>query len=609
MKKIVTLLVGFFVFILVSSSEAGAWLDYIKTKCQEIGDACTEINKTTKEYTDNLNKTTVGGEPYEFLKFKSEGGPETETNVKGGSPDSWDRYSKGSDWEFNAAYRSAQLFCDRYREGTAKELCYKQLEVIRLQRGGTDQSYIDYTTGKEIQDLWIKMRKECDELEKKYDADMEKATDAIEHCDFSSANLLRDKIIRGLSYRCPESTTNRKACQDLPTIVNHQKDLLKKAQEEANKALEEGLDSQGICESWDLPSLVYRDVLDKCEPSLLKKLKDVSLSSKKRAKDYETYEKRRDAVFSQAERSLQDCSNLQDTFSKLRQIDKDPVNQECMPDEQPQKMMRKVEDRIRGLDDRKRRISQLLQLANEGLFRCDWRGVDRLVSQAMNLLPEDTCLQNYPGFLDLNERVTGAESRKGVREKEFQPLYQKLLEALRLCQGAFKTPGRAPNEVMKTWDENAVRLYNEYKDDLDSHVREAYTQGFADCMRDIISQANSLPQRLSVPVVRRDSPEKMVEGVWEFGRLKAPQSIGAGKIGTITLTLNKGRWGYMIGAPHHPNESFWELDKGALVFKHSDSSPTTRFTRPDPNNWNYWVGEYIPHKDTYVKGVVHYLKR
>jgi len=110
---------------------------------------------------------------------------------------------------------------------------------------------------------------------------------------------------------------------------------------------------------------------------------------------------------------------------------------------------------------------------------------------------------------------------------------------------------------------------------------------------------------------KQKQPDKYqrMAGSWEFGR-KGKGSNKPQVIGNITLTLDNGTHGHIIGGPYrHSNESFWDFDGSSdstVVFKHKDGSRTSELKRV---NWEYWEGPYFPHKDAPAEDVTHYIKR
>lgn len=98
-------------------------------------------------------------------------------------------------------------------------------------------------------------------------------------------------------------------------------------------------------------------------------------------------------------------------------------------------------------------------------------------------------------------------------------------------------------------------------------------------------------------------PFKNILGSWEFGRNKTDH------IGTVILTKEKGKHGYLIKGYSHPNETYWDFyGENSIVFKHRDGQTTTYFLRLGPN---YWEGRFLPPKDwpNMKNAVIHYLKR
>lgn len=90
---------------------------------------------------------------------------------------------------------------------------------------------------------------------------------------------------------------------------------------------------------------------------------------------------------------------------------------------------------------------------------------------------------------------------------------------------------------------------------------------------------------------------------WEFGRTSGD------RLGTVVLTSKKGKYGYIIGGYHHPNETYWRFNgKDSIVFIDSNGRPTTKFVRI---NQNYWKGPFIPPPNWPKSGktTIHYLKK
>ena len=83
-------------------------------------------------------------------------------------------------------------------------------------------------------------------------------------------------------------------------------------------------------------------------------------------------------------------------------------------------------------------------------------------------------------------------------------------------------------------------------------------------------------------------------GLWKFGRVNGPFLCN------ITLTAEKGAFGNVIKACH-PNESFWAMENGELVFRHTTGTAMSRLRK---ENENYWTGPYVPDRR-----ITHYITR
>ena len=94
---------------------------------------------------------------------------------------------------------------------------------------------------------------------------------------------------------------------------------------------------------------------------------------------------------------------------------------------------------------------------------------------------------------------------------------------------------------------------------------------------------------------QRADPIDALLGNWVFGRNKTDF------IGVVSLTKEKGKFGYVIRGYYHPNESFWKFDGKQIVFIHRDGSPTTYFDR---RTVDYWEGQFLPDAS-----IIHYLQR
>ena len=94
---------------------------------------------------------------------------------------------------------------------------------------------------------------------------------------------------------------------------------------------------------------------------------------------------------------------------------------------------------------------------------------------------------------------------------ELRPLADRMLKNIEFCEGYFKISAVNPSTPYNqpSWDENRVRLYNDERTALNFAVREASTQGYSNCLRDLIARANALPPQIQVtarPRRRFDRP-------------------------------------------------------------------------------------------------------
>ncbi len=95
----------------------------------------------------------------------------------------------------------------------------------------------------------------------------------------------------------------------------------------------------------------------------------------------------------------------------------------------------------------------------------------------------------------------------------------------------------------------------------------------------------------------------MISGTWEFGRANTHQVLAH-----LNLTKRIGKYGYIIGGSHHPNESYWRpIGNNMIVFYHAKGYETTIFKRVGRN---LFKGRFIPPPGwNGGKGTIHYLKR
>jgi len=160
-------------------------------------------------------------------------------------------------------------------------------------------------------------------------------------------------------------------------------------------------------------------------------------------------------------------------------------------------LKQKIEAKIRDLDERWKKINSILSQTNQVIWKCDWNSLDRMKSDALRTLPEENCIRNYPNWAKARDMIYDLDRKRQTRLGEVQSFRDKLQSQLMLTEGYLKTRGGSTKDWQKTWEENVAKHYNYEKGVLDGHVREAHNQGYADCVRDLIARANTLPKKLT----------------------------------------------------------------------------------------------------------------
>ena len=128
--------------------------------------------------------------------------------------------------------------------------------------------------------------------------------------------------------------------------------------------------------------------------------------------------------------------------------------------------------------------------------------------------PEENCMKNQVIFEELHYKVSELEQKKEVRIREYSPLRQEIVLRIGFCEGYFKAPGKGNYEWQKTWDKNAVDKYNQERIVLADHIRQAFENGYGDCLRDLIARANALPSKLVAD--KNQDPRIQIVGTWKW---------------------------------------------------------------------------------------------
>jgi hypothetical protein len=440
-----------------------------------------------------------------------------------------------------AEYKQKEIDCTQKYEGLRLEICIKEawLEyqqkrtVLMAPRGNEmterdmrdhmrDPSMIDdmYITGRELTALRNKYYQELWQINQKYA--LREFDGDIEYCRFDKVESTMNSISTGLSRRYPEATIVRDA-QDRNGLVrskmNARRNELAGAEQAVSLAISEGSKAKDFCVIWDAPpALLQSDVLQKCKPHLIPAMKQVAELSKRAEEGFRRYKVQRDEALRYGESCVRECRDLTGAMDRINKLDPYPFNncaaymlrQESGIDASAY-VKKNIDLKQNDLVARRDRINQILPLTNKVILNCDWNTLGRMKQDALQAIPEENCIRNYPVFANLRNSINNLDRKREARINELRPLAVRMLKNIELCEGYLKISPVNPNSPYNQpgWDENRVRLYNEERTALDFAVRESFTQGFSNCLKDLIARANVLPLKLQAtarPGRRFDNP-------------------------------------------------------------------------------------------------------
>jgi hypothetical protein len=430
-----------------------------------------------------------------------------------------------------------QKYDGLYRDIKIKEawLEYQQKKniVMSAPRGGelserdmrdhlVDKGLIDdlSLTGRELTELRRRYYQELYEVNQRYrvmnfDGD-------IDYCRFDKVEGDMQSVVSTLSRRYPDAIVVRDA-QDargaLRSKINARKTALTQAEQATMEAITEGNKCREFCVIWNVPAhLLQSDVLLKCKPQLISEMRQVSELSKRAEEGFRGFKVKRAEALSYGESCVRECRDLGGAMERINTLNPYPFNkcaeymlrQESGPDAS-EYVKKNIDLRYNDLLARMRRINEILPLTNNVILNCDWNTLGRMKQDALQALPEENCIRNYPVFANLRNSINDLDRKREVRINELRPLANRMLKNIDFCEGYFKIPAVNPNIPYNqpSWDENRVNLYNDERTALDFAVREAFTQGYGNCLRDLIARANALPPRIQVtarPRRRFDNP-------------------------------------------------------------------------------------------------------
>lgn len=427
-------------------------------------------------------------------------------------------------------YKQKENECREKYEGTKLEICIAEAWLEYQQKSETQMNVRDqesstrdmrgFVTDKQlVDDLSITGREVLPKLRAKYaqeiwqfnnDHKLELAnfdTD-VANCKFDEVKGKLRNIVATYSRRYPDSLVVRDA-QDQKGLVWSKIDARKKEKDQGEQAaataISKGNKDCEFCMSWDgPPSLLQSDVLNKCRPDLINQLKQVSEKSKRADADFKVFKTRREEAIRFGESVVKDCGDFKSALQKLNNLNPHPyekcadlLKQESGPDAVDY-VRRDINARVKDLNTRSQNINQILAGTNDVILRCDWNNLERMKQDALHALPEENCLRHYSSFANLRNGINDLDRKVRARIDEVNHLGAKMLKSVMFCEGYMKVPSNNPNSPYNqpSWDENRVKLYNDERTALDYHVKEAYTQGYASCLKDLIARSNALPPQL-----------------------------------------------------------------------------------------------------------------